>query len=102
MILASKNGIPLATHLDRPEKNESFSALSATIFGASDVIFTSFDKKTPDIVEINSDETLLLIKGIGKSAVLAVMGSSSRKETLEDIAEKVSTEIENSPGFSRK
>ncbi len=100
MVLASKNGIPIASFLNKPEKNESFGALTATIFGASDVIFTSFDKTTPDMVEIVSDDTILLLKGIGKSAVLAIMGVSSEKSLLRSIMDSVSAKIEESISFN--
>ncbi len=101
MVLASKNGIPLASLLDRSEKNESFGALTATIFGASDVILTSFDKSSPTMVEINSKDTVLLVKEVGNSAVLAVMGASSGEKTLITIINSVSEEIENSTSFKR-
>ncbi len=101
MVLVSKNGIPLTAMTRRSGKNESFSALTATIYGASDVVFTSFDKTSPTIIEVNSQNDVLMIKGVGKSMVLALMGSVSDKNSLERIMNAVSEEIENSSSFKK-
>ncbi len=101
LVLASKNGIPLATKMEKQEKNESFSALSATILGASDVIFASFDKSEPQIVEVSSDEDILLIKGVGKNAVLSLLGETSEKNKLMKDLSKIAMSIEESKEFKR-
>ncbi|MBS3816382.1 MAG: roadblock/LC7 domain-containing protein [Candidatus Thermoplasmatota archaeon] len=89
--LASKNGIPIAFHLQDEEENESFSTLSATILGASEVIFSGFEKKNPNIIACDSKDSVLLIKEVGTNAVLSMMGDSDKKEEMiEDINEMVS------------
>lgn len=92
--LTSKNGVPIAFHLENEEENESFSTLSATILGASEVIFSSFEKENPELIVCNSDDSTLLISEVGTNAVLSVLGDSDRKEEMiEDMKEMVS-EIE--------
>ncbi|MFO8110058.1 MAG: roadblock/LC7 domain-containing protein [Thermoplasmata archaeon] len=102
MVLVSKNGIPLTTISKESGKNESFSALTATIFGASDVVFTSFDKSSPTMIEVDSNDDILFIKGVGKSTVFAVIGPSSKKSSLKAIMDGVTKDIENSSSFKGK
>lgn len=93
LVLTSKNGIPVATSLDRHDKSESFSALSATILGASEVIFSSFDREDPEIVNIRSGDTILLIKEVDSNTVLALLGDIDKKDDIDDKFEEIVSEV---------
>lgn len=92
--LTSKNGIPIASFLNKPEQSESFSTLSATIMGASEVIFSSFEKNNPDLITANSDNSVLLIKEMGTNAVLSLIGDLDKKEEMIDMIDEIVEEID--------
>nr|AGF92968.1 hypothetical protein FLSS-6_0023 [uncultured organism] len=92
--LTSKNGVPIASYMEREEENESFSTLSATIFGASEVIFSGFEKKNPNLVMGDSDDTVLLIRELGTNAVLSMLGDAEHKEELIDKIDEMVSEID--------
>ncbi|MFW6196608.1 MAG: roadblock/LC7 domain-containing protein [Thermoplasmatota archaeon] len=92
--LTSKNGIPIASYLDKPEQSESFSTLSATIMGASEVIFSSFEKSNPDLITANSGDSILMIKEMGTNAVLSVIGDLEKKNELKDKIDEIIEEID--------
>ncbi|MFW6040463.1 MAG: roadblock/LC7 domain-containing protein [Thermoplasmatota archaeon] len=92
--LTSKNGIPIATLLKKKEESESFSTLSATIFGASEVIFSSFDKREPETAIVNSNDSVLLMRCVGRDTVLSLLGSFDKKEDLIDYLDEMSIEIQ--------
>lgn len=93
IVFASKNGIPIASHIKKRDRSESFSALSATVMGASEVIFSGLDKECPEIIEILSKDSIMLIKGIGRSSVLSLLGDSSRKDELKDTLLEIEQKI---------
>lgn len=92
--LTSKNGIPIASYLDKPEQSESFSTLSATIMGASEVIFSSFENNNPDLISARSEDSILMIKEMGTNAVLSVIGDSDKKDELMDKIDEIIEEID--------
>ncbi len=93
VVLTSKNGIPVTTSLERHDKSESFSALSATILGASEVIFSSFDRDKPEKVTIRSGDTILFIKETDSNTVLAVLGDIDREEEVEGKFEEIMSKV---------
>ncbi len=101
--LTSKNGIPIASKLKEGNEHESFSTLSATILGASEVIFSAFKKEQPDDILIKSNDSILLIREIKSDSVLALMGKLKDKDKLIEVMGNISKEmediIENSPKF---
>ncbi|MBS3781039.1 MAG: roadblock/LC7 domain-containing protein [Candidatus Thermoplasmatota archaeon] len=89
--LSSKNGVPIASHLKKEEENESFSTLSATMLGASEVIFSGFEREDPDFIVGYSDDSVLLIKEVGSNTVLSILGDSDKeKEMMEEMEEMAS------------
>ncbi|MFW6144015.1 MAG: roadblock/LC7 domain-containing protein [Candidatus Natronoplasma sp.] len=92
--LTSKNGVPIAFYLENEEENESFSTLSATILGASEVIFSSFEKENPELIVCNSDDSVLLIREVGTNAVLSVLGDAEVKEKMIEDLDKMVSDIE--------
>ncbi len=92
--LTSKNGIPIASYLKKEEEDESFSTLSATILGASEVIFSAFEKQNPDFIIGNSEDSVLLVREVGANTVLSVLGDSSNKEEMIKDMEEMVSEID--------
>jgi len=92
--LTSKNGVPIAFHLENEEENESFSTLSATILGASEVIFSSFEKENPELIVCDSNDSVLLISEVGNNAVLSILGDPDKKKEMIEDMKKITSEIE--------
>ncbi|MGM0404821.1 MAG: roadblock/LC7 domain-containing protein [Thermoplasmatota archaeon] len=100
LALTSKNGIPIASKLKKENEHESFSTLSATILGASEVIFSAFEKNQPEDILVKSNDSLLLIKETSSDSVIALLGNIKDEdeliEALDDISDKVKEIRENS------
>lgn len=100
--LTSKNGIPIASQVKKDKERESFSTLSATILGASEVIFSAFEKDQPEDILIKSKDSLLLIKETTHDSVLALMGKLKDKDELNEVINEISYEVEKIRGKSSK
>jgi predicted regulator of Ras-like GTPase activity (Roadblock/LC7/MglB family) len=90
--VVSRNGIPLAYELPDGAHIDAFSTLSATILGASEVIYSGLGKKTPHRVLIESNGSNYIAVGVGPKALLVVMGSTKNPELSGDVmsaAEKI-------------
>lgn len=92
--LTSKNGIPIAYHLKDEEENESFSTLSATILGASEVILSGLEKQNPELITCDSPDSVLLIKEVGTNAVLSILGGEGKEEDIKKDMEEMISEID--------
>ena len=83
-VVITRNGIPMAWNSsDAATDIETFATLSATIFGASEVIFSGIKKPSPDIVMVHSPEGLFIASGLGKKGVLAGITKSTDTETIK-------------------
>ncbi len=91
--LTSKNGIPIASYVEKKDEHESFSTLSATILGASEVIFSALEKKQPVDIIIRSDESILFIQENSSDSVLSMMGKSEDEERLIEIMDDISKKL---------
>lgn len=91
--LTSKNGIPIASELENDREQESFSTLSATILGASEVIFSAFGKDQPEDILIKSKGSLLLIRETTSDSVIALLGRLEDEEKLIKIMDEVYNEV---------
>ena len=90
--VVSRNGIPLAYELPEGAHIDAFSTLSATILGASEVIYSGLGKKTPHRVLIESNGSNYIAVGVGPKALLVVMGSTESPELSGNVmsaAEKI-------------
>jgi predicted regulator of Ras-like GTPase activity (Roadblock/LC7/MglB family) len=88
----SRNGIPLAHELPDGVHIDAFSTLSATILGASEVIYSGLGKTAPDRVMIESNGTNYIATGVGPKALLVVMSSSNAPDLATHIS-KAAEEI---------
>ncbi|UCG70684.1 MAG: roadblock/LC7 domain-containing protein [Thermoplasmata archaeon] len=71
----SRNGIPLAYELPDNVHIDAFSTLSATILGASEVIYSGMGKTMPRRVMISANGTNYIATGVGPKALLVAMSS---------------------------
>ena len=81
----SRNGIPLAYELPDGAHIDAFSTLSATILGASEVIYSGLGKKAPHRVLIEANGTNYIAVGVGPKALLVAMGSTKSPELTDNI-----------------
>jgi predicted regulator of Ras-like GTPase activity (Roadblock/LC7/MglB family) len=78
--VVSRNGIPLAYELPDGVHIDAFSTLSATILGASEVIYSGLGKNAPDRVMIESNGPNYIAVGVGPKALLVAMSSTKSPE----------------------
>ncbi len=95
LVLASKNGIPIATCIKKKDRSESFSALSATVLGASEVILSGLGKNRPELIEIDAGDSVLLIKELDRNSVLSLLGDSREVNYLKEILYEIDSKINN-------
>ncbi len=88
----SRNGIPLAYELPEGVHIDAFSTLSATILGASEVIYSGLGKTAPQRVLIEANGTNYVAIGVGPKALLVAMGSTESVNLASDIG-KVAEQI---------
>jgi|GEM_PF-1000137 len=91
--LTSKDGVPVASYLEKEKEQESFSTLSATILGAGEVIFSGFEKKKPDLFVGHSEDSVLLIKGIDTDMALSLLADSDKEKELKRDIEEIASKI---------
>ena len=84
----TRSGAPIAWHLPPGMSAETIATLSATIFGASEVIFTGsgWDKPNKVVVE-TSPRSSMVIRGLGRKAIFVLM---SNKLDLSELDKKAS------------
>jgi predicted regulator of Ras-like GTPase activity (Roadblock/LC7/MglB family) len=88
----SRNGIPLAYELPDGVHIDAFSTLSATILGASEVIYSGLRKSVPEHVLIESNGTNYIALGVGPKALLVAMSTSDSTALTSNVlnaAEKI-------------
>ncbi|UCE37067.1 MAG: roadblock/LC7 domain-containing protein [Thermoplasmata archaeon] len=81
----SRNGIPLAYELPKGVHIDAFSTLSATILGASEVIYSGLGKSSPDRVMIEANGTSYIATGVGPKALLVAMSPSDTTALASNI-----------------
>ncbi len=71
--IVSRVGTPIAWNIPKDVTVENFSALAATILGASEVIYAGMSKPAPKRILIESNEGVLVVSGLGTKAFVAAM-----------------------------
>lgn len=66
----TKEGIPVAWSISDDFDIEQFGAITATIMGVSEVVYSSLRRGAPEKVIIESKNHTLLVAGIGHNALL--------------------------------
>ena len=100
--VVSRNGIPIAWELPENIHMETFSTLSATILGASDVVCSSLDKESPQRVIIQSKGNVIVLTGLGSKALLVAMAPTADTDKLvkgvDESAHKIREVLKNDKG----
>ncbi|MFO7619223.1 MAG: roadblock/LC7 domain-containing protein [Thermoplasmata archaeon] len=87
----TRSGAPIAWHLPAGASAETIATLSATIFGASEVIFTGSGWNKPVKVSVESGpEGCMVTRSLGRKAILVLM---SKKMDVAQL-DKKATEAE--------
>jgi len=71
--IISRSGVPIAWNIPDEAQIETFSTLTATILGASEVVYSSLGRNPPARVIIESNNGLLMATSIGSKALIAVL-----------------------------
>lgn len=82
----SRNGIPLAYELPNGAHVDVFSTLSATMLGASEVIYSGLGKQIPHRIVVESKEGTYMATGAGPKALLAAMSSQNDTSWMSNVA----------------
>ncbi|MBA3046402.1 MAG: roadblock/LC7 domain-containing protein [Candidatus Thermoplasmatota archaeon] len=86
--IITRSGAPIAWHLPPGSSAETIATLSATIFGASEVIFTGSGWNKPAKVSVESiPEGCMVTRSLGRKAILVLM---SKKLDLSQLDIKAS------------
>jgi predicted regulator of Ras-like GTPase activity (Roadblock/LC7/MglB family) len=90
----SRSGVPIAWHITKEASAETVATLSATIFGASEVIYTSQGRQPPQRVIVESEDGGAMITcSLGKKALLILMSMNVNSNQLTTVAETASRKI---------
>lgn len=94
----SRNGIPIAWHgLDDGNK-ETFATLTATVLGATEVIYSSLGMSGPAVVNSISGENNIAMVGLNKKSMVALVGQkdiAELNEAASDAVNRVKEVFEN-------
>ena len=90
----TRSGAPIAWHLPPGISAETIATLSATIFGASEVIFTGSGWDKPLKVSIETTPIgALITRSLGRKAILVVMSKKLEIAELEKRASEAEIKI---------
>lgn len=96
--IVSRNGVPIAWNIPEEMNVETFATLSATIIGASEVIYTGLKRESPQKVVVHSENGSLVAVGISKKALLVAIGSDADDkvfEAVDDATKKIKDLLES-------
>ncbi len=85
----SRNGVPIAWHGLDDSNKETFATLTATVLGATEVIYSSLGISAPITVNSVSEESNMALMGLNKKSMIAVMGKKDFTELNEALQESV-------------
>jgi len=81
--VVSRSGVPIAWHLPDESIMETFATLSATIIGASEVVYTGMGKAAPQRVTIESGEGVTFVaSGLDKKTLIVMMSEKVGHDEL--------------------
>ncbi len=81
--IVSRSGVPIAWHLPDDSAMETFATLSATIIGASEVVYSGLGKEPPHRVTIESEQgNTFVASGLDKKTLIVAMSDSVEHEDL--------------------
>jgi predicted regulator of Ras-like GTPase activity (Roadblock/LC7/MglB family) len=80
--VVSRSGVPIAWHMPNESHIETFATLSATILGASEVVYADLGKVPPKHVLIESPDGTFIATPLGTKALLVGMSKSKKSGEL--------------------
>ncbi len=89
--IVSRNGIPIAYEGVDGRHIDTFATLSATILGASEVIYSRMGKEKPHRVVAESSGGTFLGMPLGQKTLLVVMGKTPLDILLSEVNKAVET-----------
>ena len=90
----TRSGAPIAWHLPNGTSAETIATLSATIFGASEVIYTGSGWEKPRKVTIEAgEEGTLITRSLGNKAILVLMSKTMDTAELDKKAKDADAKI---------
>jgi predicted regulator of Ras-like GTPase activity (Roadblock/LC7/MglB family) len=90
--IVSRSGVPIAWNIPEDVHVETFATLSATLLGASEVVYTGLSRGTPKRVIVQSEDGTLVAIGLSKKALLVALGGRDDDgvfEAVENAARKI-------------
>ena len=90
--IISRSGVPIAWNIPDDAQIETFSTLTATILGASEVVYSSLGKSPPARIIIESNNGLLMSTSIGSKALIAIL---SKEVDIDKITTALSEAVGN-------
>ena len=85
--IVSRSGVPIAWSVPSGTGVDNFAALSATLLGASDVIYSSIGKTPPARIIVESEDGTLVVTGLGHKAFVVALFQKSAPENLRGMDE---------------
>ncbi len=80
--VVSLSGIPIAWDVPDEVNVDHFATLSATLLGASEVVYTSLNKPAPGRVIVPSGDGSLVAMSIGDNALLVAVSNADQREFM--------------------
>jgi predicted regulator of Ras-like GTPase activity (Roadblock/LC7/MglB family) len=92
--VVTRSGTPIAWHLPSGMSAETIATLSATIFGASEVIFTGSGWEKPNKVVVETGPmSSMIIRSLGRKAIFVLMSSKLDISELDKKASEAEIKI---------
>lgn len=83
--IVSRSGVPIAWNIPDEVHVETFATLSATLLGASEVVYTGLSMGTPKRVIVQSENGTLVAIGLSKKALLVAMGNKGDDNVFQAV-----------------
>lgn len=92
--VVSRSGVPIAWEIPEGVRVDSFATLAATLLGASEVMYSGIQRQPPNRVLVESDNGVLVAKGIGPRAFFVAVvpeGSDAAYKGMDKSAAAIRT-----------
>jgi len=85
--IVSRSGVPLAWALPQDAHVDNFGTMTATLFGALEVIYTGLHKPAPERIVVQSDGGILVAQALTPKAFLVAITPTESAEFSKAMAE---------------
>jgi predicted regulator of Ras-like GTPase activity (Roadblock/LC7/MglB family) len=98
--IVSKSGVPLAWHMPDESALETFATLSATILGASEVVYSGLGQQPPRRVTIESEAGgTFVVFGLDKKTLIVAMsrngGYAAISQAIQEAGPRIKEVLAN-------